>query len=201
MFHTPLLDYTIYQAEAMEFKEVFVWRNVSGIKEKEVEELYEIMYSLKEERDYSVIVVGALASRYQYDRIKRIAEKLDCEIYAPGWNIDPEIYMRTLIDEDFKFIITRVSTMGLDPRIIGKIIDKELLEKIIFSSRKYGFHPAFEGGEAETLVVDAPHFKKRLCLKGRVKKRSMFNYDLFIDEIYLKRKNVTDQCIDVKYDF
>jgi diphthamide synthase (EF-2-diphthine--ammonia ligase) len=37
-----------------------------------------------------------------------------------------------------------------------------LLEEILNLNSKYGMHMAFEGGEAETLVLDCPIFKKRI---------------------------------------
>ena len=36
------------------------------------------------------------------------------------------------------------------------------MNEIIELNRKYGMHMAFEGGEAETLVLDCPIFKKRI---------------------------------------
>jgi diphthamide synthase (EF-2-diphthine--ammonia ligase) len=37
-----------------------------------------------------------------------------------------------------------------------------LLDEIITLNSKYGMHLAFEGGEAETLVLDCPIFNKRI---------------------------------------
>jgi diphthamide synthase (EF-2-diphthine--ammonia ligase) len=37
-------------------------------------------------------------------------------------------------------------------------------------SKKYGFNISFEGGEAETLVLDCPIFRKRLEIRKSKKK-------------------------------
>ncbi len=197
MFHTPLVDYTTLQAEAMGLRDRLVVAEVSGEKEKEVEELLNILKHLKKEYNYDAIVVGALASRYQYERIKRISEETDTEVYAPAWQMDPVEYMKLLVNKGFIFVITRISTYGLKPEILGRPITQELLRDILEASKKYGFHPAFEGGEAETLVIDAPHYRKKLCLKGSRERKGPYNYDLQVEKAWLAEKDTVD-CIIVE---
>jgi len=50
-------------------------------------------------------------------------------------------------------------------------------------SRKYGFNLSFEGGDAETLVVDAPLFKYRLELTGRKHIVSEYEGYYIVEEI------------------
>lgn len=52
--------------------------------------------------------------------------------------------------------------MGLDKQWLGKVIDKRSLAELTTLSKKYGFNLTFEGGEAETLVIDCPLFSKKL---------------------------------------
>ena len=70
--------------------------------------------------------------------------------------------MEELIELGFEVIIISVSAEGLDESWLGRKIDHKLLEDIIALNKKYGMHMAFEGGEAETLVLDCPIFKKRI---------------------------------------
>jgi len=166
MFHAPYTSLVRLQARAMGLEEIYREAPVSGVKEVEVEELAAILSRLKEETNYEVVSVGALASRYQYERIARLSEKLGFEVYAPAWLSDPVEYMRTLAREGFRFIITRIAAYGLPPRFLGAEIGPDEVEEIIHLSSRYGFHPAFEGGEAETLVIDAPHYRLRLAVEG-----------------------------------
>lgn len=46
--------------------------------------------------------------------------------------------------------------------MLGKRIDKELIEKLKSFKEKYAINPAGEGGEIETTVLDAPFFKKKI---------------------------------------
>ena len=64
--------------------------------------------------------------------------------------------MNELIDSGFKFILTSVSSDGLGETWLGKIITISDLSKLSELSDKYGFNLNFEGGEAETFVVDCP---------------------------------------------
>ena len=64
--------------------------------------------------------------------------------------------MNELINSGFKFILTSVSSDGLDEAWLGKIITASDLSKLGELSEKYGFNLNFEGGEAETFVVDCP---------------------------------------------
>ncbi len=166
MFHYPSVELVRLQARAMGLEEILHEYRVSGIKEKEVEELRVILERVHAEMKFEVISVGALASRYQEERIRRISRELGVEVYAPAWQADPEEYMRTLAREGFRFIIVRIATMGLPPSLLGVPVGPREVEEIIVLSRRYGFHPAFEGGEAETIVVDAPHYKARLIVEG-----------------------------------
>jgi len=81
---------------------------------------------------------------------------------APLWNIQQSEYMDLLIENKFDIKIVGVSAMGLDERLLGVSLDREVLYKLKLLSEKYSFNVSFEGGEAETLVVDCPIFYKRL---------------------------------------
>jgi len=188
MFHTPYTNLVKLQAEAMGFENLYYEFKVSGVKEAEVVELYNILKNLKIKTNFNIISVGAIASRYQYKRISTIAEKLGVEIYAPQWLKDPKEYMLQLINEKFKFILIQISVYGLPPTYLGKIIDIEDVKNIIELSKKYGFNPAFEGGEAETLVVDAPHFHKKIKVFGEPVKLGPYEWIYKINNVYLENK-------------
>lgn len=188
MFHVPNVELALLQAEAMGLRDRARMVEVSGVKEREVEELANALRMLHGEARFDMITVGALASMYQYRRIKAIADELGVEVYAPAWGVDQEGYLRTLAREGIIFIITRISTMGLSHRLLGKPIGPREVEDIIEASRRYGFNPAFEGGEAETLVIDAPHYKARLALKATPRILGDFESELVIEDAWLEPK-------------
>jgi uncharacterized protein (TIGR00290 family) len=74
--------------------------------------------------------------------------------------------MNELIEYGFSIIIVAVSAMGLGKEWLGKLIDKDALDKLAALAKKYGFNLTFEGGEAETLVIDCPLFRKKLRINA-----------------------------------
>ena len=159
MFHVPNIHITELSSEAMEIP--LIKAKTHGVKEKELDDLKGVLNKLKE-RGIEAIFAGALASEYQKSRIDQLCRDLGLESNAPLWHIDPKKYMEEIIDSGFEVIIISVSAEGLDESWLGKRIDHQLLEEIINLNSKYGMHMAFEGGEAETLVLDCPIFKRRI---------------------------------------
>ena len=142
-------------------------------------------------KEYGVqgIVIGTLLSDYQRLNICTLASKYNLIVFSPLWRKNQEEYMRELIRLGFKIIITSISTYGLPPSLIGKVLSMEDVNLIISLARRYGFNPAFEGGEAETLVIDAPLFKYKLEVEGYVKKVDEYNWKYVVTRIQLKEKS------------
>ena len=75
---------------------------------------------------------------------------------TPLWKTNSKEYMSDLINSSFKFMLTSVSSDGLDETWLGKIISADDVSLLSNLSNKYGFNLNFEGGEAETFVTDCP---------------------------------------------
>jgi len=159
MFHVPNIHITDLSSEAMGIP--LIKAKTHGVKEKELDDLKRVLNKLKD-KGVEAIFAGALASEYQKSRIDQLCKDLGLMSNAPLWHIDPKEYMEEIIDSGFEVIIISVSAEGLDESWLGRRINHELLEEIINLNSKYGMHMAFEGGEAETLVLDCPIFKKRI---------------------------------------
>ncbi|MEM0501400.1 MAG: ATP-binding protein, partial [Ignisphaera sp.] len=74
-------------------------------------------------------------------------------------------------------------------------ITKSDVEAIVTLSRRYGFNAAFEGGEAETLVIDAPHYRSRICIDGEILTVSEFEHMVKIKRYWLGEKN--SNCLTI----
>lgn len=159
MFHVANIHITELSADALGIP--LIRKVTKGIKEDELED---IVHTLKDLKDKGIegIYSGALHSVYQKSRIDKICEELGLKSCAPLWHIDPVEYMNEIITLGFEVIITSVSAEGLDESWLGKKIDDDALDEIIKLNKKYGMHAAFEGGEAETLVLDGPLFNKSI---------------------------------------
>ena len=199
MFHAINVDIALLQTKAMGLEDRVVKVEVSGEKEVEVDELEKAVSRALAEKSFDTIVVGAIASRYQYERIRRIAGKLGLEVYAPFWGADQEAYMRRLVDEGFVFILTRIAAAGLPSRYLGRPVTRSIVEEIIERARKYSLNPALEGGEGETIVIDAPHYMDKICIKGKRRSVTEFEHNLVIEKAWLAPKETPiEECVIVK---
>lgn len=161
MFHYPNVHLTELQAKAMGIP--IVKMGSEGEKEEELKDLENALSQVR--KDVEGVVVGALASNYQRDRIKKICTGLGLSLEAPLWGEDPEKLWKEAIEKGFRIMIVGVACEGLGREWLGRVIDSRALEELKKLSKKYRFHLGFEGGEAETFVLDAPFFKKRLVIK------------------------------------
>lgn len=158
MFHYPNTGLTRLQAESMGIRQVFV--DTEGRKE---EELYDLEHAFVS-NNVRLLVTGATYSRYQSERINGIASRLGIESVAPLWHIDPYEELNT-ISSDFEAILTAVSAEGLDETFLGRRIDKEMISRLAELNKRYGINMLFEGGEAESFVLDAPLFSRRILIQ------------------------------------
>jgi len=156
------VEYAKLQAESMGIPHAFF--KTKGEKETE---LVDIENALKENK-VTELVTGAVASRYQGDRINAICKRLGMQHHAPLWGMDPLNELNE-VAEKMNAIITRVSAEGLDKSLLGKRIDSGVIAKLEAENSKRRINLSFEGGEAESFVLDAPLFKKPIkILKSHI---------------------------------
>jgi diphthine-ammonia ligase len=164
LFHYPNLCLTKYLADAMQIPAIEFTINGSS-KESEFDALEKAIIQAKSIYDIQGIVHGGISSKFQKVIFEKICSKNQLVSVAPLWNVDPSQYMYKLVDNNFNIKIVGVSAMGLDRHWLGRSLDKILIGQLEYFSKKFGFNLTFEGGEAETLVVDCPIFSKRLDIR------------------------------------
>ena len=164
MFHTPSIEKTKQQAQVMNLP--LLIQETKGEKEKELEDLEQAIKLAKEKYSVDTIVSGAIASNYQKSRIEDICKKLNLKSITPLWNKDEIEYLKELVEDGFEIIITGVFAYPLDQSWLGRIIDDKFIEEVKQLKEKYKIHPAGEGGEFETFVVNCPLFKEELKVKS-----------------------------------
>lgn len=160
MFHFPNIRWTKLQAEAMGLPRVV--EETKGIKEEELEDLRKAIETARERYQLDAICTGALASDYQKTRVERVCDALGLRCVSPLWHSDPEAHLRRILRDGFLVKVISVSALGLDSRWLGRTIDEAAVDELVKMAAKYGFHIGFEGGEAETFVLDCPLFSRRI---------------------------------------
>lgn len=163
MFHTPNINLAEMQAEAMQIP--ILLKETQGEKELELDDLKQALKEAKKKYQLDGIITGALYSTYQRDRIEKIADKLQLKVFNPLWHINQELEMRNLLDENFQVILSSIAAYGLNKDWLGKILNNKDVDKLVELKNKIGINVAGEGGEFESLVIDAPFFKKKIVIE------------------------------------
>lgn len=114
------------------------------------------------------IVSGVVASRYQHTRLDRVCEERALEFVSPLWGWTGEEVLQAVADRSISADIVAVAAEGLDRSWVGRRLDSSAIDELGELADRYGLHPAGEGGEFETLVVDAPAFEFPIHYDGSV---------------------------------
>ena len=168
MFHTSNIHLVEMQAEALGI--LLIVKKTKGEKEKELKDLKDAIKEAKLKFKLDGIVTGAVASRYQAERIQKICEELGLKCVNPLWQKNQVELLHELIKNDFKVIISGIFAYPLDEKWLGKQLDNGLIAKLAKLQEQYKLNPAGEGGEIETTVLDCPLFKQKIeILESEIK--------------------------------
>jgi ABC transporter with metal-binding/Fe-S-binding domain ATP-binding protein len=156
MFHYPNMRLMDLFAEAVGLP--LVKGETSGVKEVEVEDLKRLVAML----DVEGLVCGAIASTYQKTSVEQICKQLNLECVFPLWQEDQRKILEEILDLKFEVIITGVYAYGFSKEWLGRKIDVDAVKALIELNKRFGVSLVGEGGEYESLVLDAPFFRKKL---------------------------------------
>ena len=156
MFHYPNIRLVDLFADAVGIP--LVKAETLAVKEREVEDLKRLIQGLY----VDAVVSGAIASTYQKSRIEKICEQLRLKCIAPLWHENPLNILKEIVSLKFDVIVTGVYAYGFDKEWLGRKIDDATIEALMELNGHYGVSLVGEGGEYETLVLDAPFFKGRI---------------------------------------
>ena len=184
MFHTPAIEWTKLQAEAMNLN--YLNLKTSGVKETELNDLETIIKSAISQYSVEGIVTGALASVYQTTRIQKICNKLDLWCFNPLWQLPQEVLLKELLSNKIESIITGVAAEPFDDSWLGRQIDADCINDLVALKASHRINPAGEGGEIESFVTNASLFTKKILLSKSKKHYSNFSGNLEILEASLK---------------
>jgi diphthine-ammonia ligase len=160
MFHTPNIELTKLQAEALGLP--LIKKVTAGEPEKELKDLEEAIAQAIKSFKINGVVTGAVESVYQAARIQQICNSLSVWCFNPLWKRNQQALLEEIVAEGFNVIISGVFAYPLDENWLGKQIDEKIIARLSALNREYGLSPSGEGGEIETTVLDAPLFNKKI---------------------------------------
>ena len=135
----------------------------SQVEGDEVEDLYILLREVVT-RFPSVkgVSCGAIVSNYQRHRVENICQRLGLTSLSYLWQRDRKELFHEIVNHEMHAVLVKVAGAGLDPvKHLGKTL-LELSPMIDRLNSKFGLDYCGEGGEYESLVLDAPFFKKRI---------------------------------------
>jgi predicted ATP pyrophosphatase (TIGR00289 family) len=187
MFHVPNIHMTDLLSEALDIPLLSI--ETEGVKEEELKDLKDAFFKLKN-LGVEAIYTGALYSTYQRSRIEKLGSEVGLKIVSPFWHVDELEYMRKIVSLGFKIMICGVAAWGLDESWLGRIIDDETIDELVKLNEKYQVDIAFEGGEAETLALDGPIFKKEIKILKYKKEWHLDSGVFIIEDAKLENKSL-----------
>jgi len=158
MFHYPNIHMADLFAEAVGIPHIAA--ETSGEKEAELIDLKQVLAGLSVDG----VVSGSISSQYQKARVDRICRELGLKHIAPLWHVDPMKLLREMVELKMEAIIVGVYAYGFTSDWLGRKIDKAAISELIELNERFQVSLVGEGGEYETLVLDAAFFKKRIEL-------------------------------------
>jgi len=159
MFHTQNLHMTELISEALGIP--LASAETTGIKELELRDLERLLAGL----DVEGVVSGAIASKYQKERIDRLCQKLGLEHIAPLWGREQEALLRELLAYRFSVIFVGVYAYGFSRSWLGRLLDEQAVAELMELNKRFAVSPVGEGGEYDTLVLDAPLYRKKIRIE------------------------------------
>ena len=161
LLHHPNLKWTKLQSVSMKIPQLIISSN-SDETNDELIVMEKLLQNAKDEFKIDGLVHGGIKSKFQKEKFETLCTKLNLVSIAPLWNTEPKQYMNDLLDSNFHFLMTTVSSDGLDEQWLGKLILKSDIEILNNLSAKFGFNLNFEGGESETFVINCPLFSNSI---------------------------------------
>lgn len=142
--------------QTMEYEQVHVG--------DEVEDLYELLKQIQGELSFEAVSCGAIHSKYQRVRAENVCARLGLKLLSPLWGREQSELLQEMIDYPIDAILIKVAGIGLEPeKHLGRSLS-EMIEHLKKVNARFGFNVCGEGGEYESLTLDAPLFKKKLVM-------------------------------------
>ena len=145
-------------AEAVDIQ--LVKAETSGIRDIELADLRQVLAQLS----VDAVVSGCISSQYQKERIDRVCRELGLKHITPLWHEDPLKLLKEMIELKMETIVVGVYAYGFASEWLGRKLDNTAMNELIELNKRFQVSLVGEGGEYETLVLDAAFFKKRIEL-------------------------------------
>jgi len=186
LFHTPNTHLVPLQAEAAGLP--LVTTETEGIEEAELADLARAIGLAVEHHGIEGVVTGALQSVYQATRVQRVCRDLGLWCFNPLWYTEPDRYMEALVRDGFSAVVSGVASAPFTEEWLGRRLDTAALGELRNYAARYRITLTGEGGEYETLILDAPMFRQRISIVASEKEYAGYRGVLRVRDARLEAK-------------
>ena len=183
IFHTPNLGAVPAMAEAMGLP--LVTAESDGTEEGDMDALRKALKGL----NVDGVIVGALWSDYQWDRMNRVLGELDMVMVAPLWRKDQDMVYDEMVSAGINAVVVGVFAEGLGEEWLGRRLDADAKKELVKLRDRFGISIMGEGGEYESMTLDSPVHLKRLVIKEAKKEMSRNSGTYDVTSLFLEDKH------------
>ena len=160
LFHFATVEQTKQLAKILGLKHILITCAVADPKKEAA-----LIKAIIEKNPVDALVLGGTG--LQKTQIGSLQKALfpKTEVFAMHDSLDHEEILLYMLNRGYEIIISQIASDGLHDWL-GKTLTQENFNDFRLASYKYGFHIGGEGGYYDTLVCNAPFFKKRLVIKN-----------------------------------
>ena len=158
LWHYATVEWTILSSAALGIP-LFLIKSEKISEKEEAKEIEKVLDRITID---ALVLGGVGLQKTQIKAIEGITRKRGIKVIVPHQGKDHYELFKEAIEKGFEIVITQVASEGLGPEWLGKKIGLKELEELKRLSETYGFHIGFEGGYADTFVMDGPIFKKKI---------------------------------------
>ena len=188
LFHYATVEHTKELANIIGIPHILTKCKISDA-EKEAELIRSIIEEKQKDDPINALVLGGTGlQETQLRSIQDALRPLGIEVFASHAGEEHDLIMESIIKNGYEILITQVASDGLMPWL-GRKLTKENFQELKNDSIRFKFHIGAEGGYYDTLVTDAPFFKKKLLIKEMEK----IVEDDYCGHINIKKLEILDK--------
>ena len=194
LFHFATVEHTKELAKILEIPHILEKCKIAD-PEKEAQIVRKIVEKQQKTMPVNAVVLGGTGlQETQLRSIQNALRSLGIEVFASHAGEEHDLIVEKMLDKGYEIMITQVASDGLMPWL-GRTLTKENFKELKEDSVNFKFHIGFEGGYADTLVLDGPIFKKKLQVDG-FKRVVEDNYS---GHVKIDKLKVLDKKEKIKY--
>ncbi len=161
LFHFATVEHTKDLAKILQIPHILESCSVADPK-KEAQIVKEIVEKQQKTSPVNAVVLGGTGlQETQLKSIQNALRPLGIEVFASHAGEEHDLVIEQILNKGYEIMITQVASDGLMPWL-GKTLTKENFKELKKDSVNYKFHIGFEGGYADTLILDGPIFRNKL---------------------------------------